>query len=130
MAEPTTITSALDKNEPLPPPSVHAAAHYGTWLGREAHRHNEPKAGAFRNAARMLAVLEAEIFRLHAELIAAQQAAPQPTERDALRDAAAKALHALEKLNGIDTETESVTIYVSDEIDALRDALGAPQCSR
>ena len=51
-------------------------------------------------------------------------------ERDALRDAAAKALHALEQLNGIDTETESVTIYVSDEIDALRAALGAPQCSR
>lgn len=51
-------------------------------------------------------------------------------ERDALRDAAAKALHALEQLDEIDTETESVTIYVSDEIDALRDALGAPQCSR
>ena len=51
-------------------------------------------------------------------------------ERDALREAAAKALHALEQLNEIDTETESVTIYVSDEIDALRDALGAPQCSR
>ena len=51
-------------------------------------------------------------------------------ERDALRDAAAKALHALEQLDEIDTETESVTIYVSDEIDALRAALGAPKCSR
>ena len=51
-------------------------------------------------------------------------------ERDALRGAAAKALHALEQLNEIDTETESVTIYVSDEIDALWDALGEPTCSR
>lgn len=68
--------AAMDKDEPLPPPSIHATAHYGTWLGREAHWHDEPKAGAFRNAARMLAVLEAEIRRLHAELIAAQPAAP------------------------------------------------------
>lgn len=68
--------AAMDKDEPLPPPSIHATAHYGTWLGREAHRHDEPKAGALRNAARMLAVLEAEIRRLHAELIAAQSAAP------------------------------------------------------
>lgn len=68
--------AAMDKDEPLPPPSIHATAHYCTWLGREAHRHDEPKAGAFRNAARMLAVLEAEIRRLHAELIAAQPAAP------------------------------------------------------
>ena len=70
--------AAMDKDEPLPPPSVHAAAHYGTWLGREAHRHDEPRAGAFRNAARMLAVLESEVLRLHAELLAAQaqEAAP------------------------------------------------------
>ncbi|WP_287740034.1 hypothetical protein [Diaphorobacter sp.] len=68
--------AALDKNEPLPPPSIHAAAHYGTWLVREAHRHDEPKAGAFRNAARMLSVQEAEIRRLHAELIGAKPTAP------------------------------------------------------
>jgi hypothetical protein len=74
--------AAMDKCGQLPPPSIHATAHYGTWLGREAHRHDEPKAGAFRNAARMLAVLEAEIRRLHAELIAAQSAAPV-AQRDA-----------------------------------------------
>ncbi len=81
--------AALDKNEPLPPPSVHAAAHYGTWLGREAHRHDEPKAGAFRNAARMLSVLEAEIRRLHAELIATHHAAPA-AQGDALLSLAEK----------------------------------------
>lgn len=72
---------------PLPPPSIHAAAHYGTWLVRESHRHDEPKAGAFRNAARMLAVLEAEVRRLHAELIAAQ--AQEAAPRDTLHDCAA-----------------------------------------
>lgn len=47
----------------------------------------------------------------------------------ALRSAAESALEALEILNGIDTETESVTIHVSDEIAALRAALttAAPQ---
>lgn len=78
--------AAMDKDEPLPPPSVHAAAHYGTWLGREAHRHDEPRAGAFRNAARMLAVLEAETRRLHAELVAAQ--AQEAAPRDSLHDCA------------------------------------------
>lgn len=43
----------------------------------------------------------------------------------ALRSAAESALEALEILNGIDTETESVTIHVSDEIAALRAALTA-----
>lgn len=83
--------AAMDKDEPLPPPSIHATAHYGTWLGREAHRHDEPKAGAFRNAARMLAVLEAEIRRLHAELIAAHPAAPV-AQGDALTPADADQL--------------------------------------
>src|SRR5574344_2312410 len=82
-AQLATVTAALEQDEPLPPPSIHAAAHYGTWLGREAHRHDEPRAGAFRNAARMLAVLESEVRRLHEELLAAQAqeaapAAPQP----------------------------------------------------
>lgn len=43
----------------------------------------------------------------------------------ALRSAAESALEALEILNGIDTETESVTIHVSDETAALRAALTA-----
>ena len=66
--------------EPLPPPGVHAAAHYATWLRREAHAHQEPKAGALRNAARMIEVLTQEARRLHQELIEAQQpgAAPSP----------------------------------------------------
>ena len=33
----------------------------------------------------------------------------------ALRSAAKSALKAMEALNGVDTETESVTIHVSDE---------------
>lgn len=44
---------------------------------------------------------------------------------DVLRSAAKSALEALEALNGVDTETESVTIHVSDEIAALRAALTA-----
>lgn len=59
----------------------HAEAHYGTWLGREAHRHDEQKAGAFRNAARMLAVLESEVRRLHSELTAAQSQEAAPAAR-------------------------------------------------
>ena len=43
-----------------------------------------------------------------------------------LRKAAALALEALEDLDGLDTETECVTIYVTDEIEALRQALAQP----
>ena len=56
----------------LPSPSVHAAAHYSTWLEQESHRHAEPNTSAFRNAASVLSVLDAEIRRLHAELIVAE----------------------------------------------------------
>ena len=48
---------------------------------------------------------------------------------EALRKAAEQALASLEQLDGIDTETESVTIYVSDEIEALRAALAEPEQS-
>tara|TARA_R110000868_G_scaffold66293_2_gene197550 strand:+ start:163 stop:687 length:525 start_codon:yes stop_codon:yes gene_type:complete len=42
---------------------------------------------------------------------------------DQLRQAAQQALEALEELNGLDTETECVTIDVGDVIAALRTAL-------
>jgi hypothetical protein len=45
---------------------------------------------------------------------------------EALRKAAEQALAALENLDGIDTETECVTICVGDEINALRAALKKP----
>ena len=44
-------------------------------------------------------------------------------ERDALKDAARLALDALEQLHTIDTETEIVTIWVEDEIAALKAVL-------
>lgn len=44
-----------------------------------------------------------------------------------LRKAAEMALKALEELDGLDTETECVTIYVTDEIEALRQALAQPE---
>ncbi len=44
---------------------------------------------------------------------------------DALRSAAQAALDALEQLDGLDTETEVVTIHVCDEIEALRAALAS-----
>ena len=43
-----------------------------------------------------------------------------------LRLAATRALEALENLDGIDTESECVTIDVADEIAALRAALAQP----
>ncbi len=46
-----------------------------------------------------------------------------------LRKAAEQALAALENLDGIDTETECVTICVGDEIDALRTALAGSEQS-
>ena len=48
---------------------------------------------------------------------------------EALRKAAQAALTALENLDGIDTETECVTICVGDEINALRAALAEPEQS-
>ncbi|GAA0493452.1 hypothetical protein GCM10009097_06610 [Pigmentiphaga daeguensis] len=67
-----------EPEEPLPPPGIHAAVHYAGWLRREAHRHQEPKAGVLRQAARMLDVLKAECGRLHQELIDAQAPAVPP----------------------------------------------------
>lgn len=69
-AAPTAATTvaAPDVDEPLPPPSIHAGVHYAAFLRREAHAHEEPKAGALRNAARMIDVLLAEGRRLHREL--------------------------------------------------------------
>ena len=45
------------------------------------------------------------------------------TKDEALR----MALEALEQLDGIDTETECVTIDVGDVIDAIEEALAQPQ---
>lgn len=79
-----------EPEEPLPPPGIHAAVHYAGWLRREAHRHQEPKAGVLRQAARMLDVLKAECGRLHQELIDAQAPAvpegPAPLDRQAVID--------------------------------------------
>lgn len=69
---PVAAQAPQEPDEPLPPPGIHAAVHYAGWLRREAHRHQEPKAGALRQAARMLDVLNAECGRLHQELIDAQ----------------------------------------------------------
>jgi len=44
-----------------------------------------------------------------------------------LRKAAEMALESLEDLDGLDTETECVTIDVTDEIEALRQALAQPE---
>ncbi|ADV01299.1 hypothetical protein [Alicycliphilus denitrificans] len=63
---------AQEPAEPLPPPGIYAGVHYATFLRREAHKHHEPKAGALRNAARMIDVLLAEVQRLHRELIVSQ----------------------------------------------------------
>ena len=46
---------------------------------------------------------------------------------EALRKAAEQALAALESIDGIDTETECVTIDVADETAALRAALAEPE---
>jgi len=118
--------AAMDKDEPLPPPSIHATAHYGTWLGREAHWHDEPKAGAFRNAARMLAVLEAEIRRLHAELIAAQPAAPvaQGDAKDPLAGAAQWLLQAIDGCNISDLQSH-LKIGFNRAERLMQDALAA-----
>lgn len=123
--------AALEQDEPLPPPSIHAAAHYGTWLGREAHRHDEPRAGAFRNAARMLAVLESEVRRLHEELLAAQaqEAAPRDSLHDcALRAALEEAEAALEVATSrLAARSANYPAHVTSEARALeivRHALG------
>ena len=43
------------------------------------------------------------------------------------RETMQMALYALEQLDGLDTDTECVTIYVSDEIEALRAELAKPE---
>ncbi|MFT4267857.1 MAG: hypothetical protein QM586_11665 [Xenophilus sp.] len=65
--------AAMDKGIGLPPPGIHAAAHYAAFLRREAHKQAEPtKAGAIANAATMIDLLVRETRRLHRELIDAQ----------------------------------------------------------
>lgn len=63
---------AQEPAEPLPPPGIHAGVHYATFLRREANKHPEPKAGALRNAARMMDVLLAEVRTLRRELVEAK----------------------------------------------------------
>lgn len=78
-----TADAAAPSDEPLPPPSVHAAVHYATWLRREAAKRSDPKADVMRNAARMIDVLRDESRRLLQEMIDQQveDAAAQPDER-------------------------------------------------
>ena len=59
--------------------------------------------------------------------IAALKAELAKPEQPDLRKAAEMALESLEELDGLDTETECVTIYVTDEIEALRQALAQPE---
>lgn len=66
------IGRASPPAEPLPPPGIHAGVHYATFLRREANKHPEPKAGALRNAARMMDVLLAEVRTLRRELVEAK----------------------------------------------------------
>ena len=65
--------------------------------------------------------IDLTIAALEAEL-----AKPEQPQTD-LRKAAEMALESLEDLDGLDTETECVTIYVTDEIEALRQALAQPE---
>ena len=105
--------------EPLPQPGIHAAVHYATWLRREAHREQKPRAGALRNAARMIDVLLAERRRLIQELIDADALV---AERDAL------AQQTVIGADGIDAVRADLIADLREVFDA--NGLETPQSTR
>ena len=73
---------------------------------------------ALANALKERDALKAELARPESTVVSLMRA-----ENAALKDAARLALDALEQLHTIDTETEIVTIWVEDEIAALKAVL-------